>query len=154
MKPTTINTSETSKTTLNHEPSSLHIFLSYFGQGSVAALTGKTCTAPLDRLKILIQTQQPNFVEVGAFKKNGNGIIAGLYRIVKSERFLGLYRGNHIALLRHGLHGGIGFTIHDALHSKFQSDLEKMNIGKNFVIGACCGVGATLVTFPFETIES
>lgn len=135
------------------QKSKAYIFISFFGQGSVAALTGKTCTAPLDRLKILIQTQQPNFQEVGAFKKNGNGIFSAIARIFKSEGFFGLYRGNHIALLRHGLHGGFGFMIHDALHQHFKSDTNKTAISKNFIIGACCGVGATLITFPFETMR-
>jgi len=127
-------------------------FKSYFVQGSIAALTGKTVTAPLDRLKILIQTQQPNFLEVGAFKKNENGIINAIKRIIKADGYLGLYRGNHIALFRHGLHGGIGFTIHDTLHQRFNND-GNTKISRNFIIGACCGVGATFVTFPFETMR-
>ena len=125
---------------------------SSFFQGSIAALVGKTCTAPLDRLKILIQTQQPDFKEVGAFKNNKNGIISAINRIISREGFFALYRGNHIAQIRHGLHGGIGFMLHDTLQDYFKN--EKHTVSKNLIIGSCCGVGATLVTFPFETINS
>lgn len=146
---TSIQNEQTSKTPTPQPTSNIK---SYFVQGSIAALTGKTVTAPLDRLKILIQTQQPHFAEVGAFKKNENGIINAIKRIIQADGYLGLYRGNHIALFRHGLHGGIGFTIHDTLHQRFNSD-GNTTISKNFIIGACCGVGATFITFPFETMR-
>merc|ERR1712071_250176 len=152
MKQITNNTSIQNDQTSKPPPQPTSSIKSYFVQGSIAALTGKTVTAPLDRLKILIQTQQPNFSEVGAFKKNENGIINAIKRIIKADGYLGLYRGNHIALIRHGLHGGIGFTIHDTLHQRFNSN-GNTTISKNFIIGACCGVGATFVTFPFETMR-
>merc|ERR1712159_296594 len=128
---------------------------SSFFQGSIAALVGKTCTAPLDRLKILIQTQQPDFKEVGAFKNNNNGIISAILRIISKEGVIALYRGNRIAQIRHGLHGGIGFLLHDTLHEHFKKYdyFEKRTIRKNIMIGSCCGVGATFVTFPFETMR-
>lgn len=114
-----------------------------------AAMFGKGFTAPLDRLKILIQTRHPNYAEVGCFKHN-NGITSALMQIWKTEGLLGLYRGNHVALLRHGLHGGLGFYIHDNLHILANTYPIP---GHNFVIGSCSGVGATLITFPLDTLR-
>lgn len=141
------------KTTDQNERNKFQLFFTYFGQGSIAALSGKACTAPLDRLKILIQTQQIDFKEVGAFKGNNNGIITAIRRIHATEGWIGLYRGNHVALFRHGLHGGLGFMIHDILHKEFPNREGRVGILRNIFIGSCCGVGATIITFPFETMR-
>jgi len=124
-----------------------------FIQGTVSAMFGKGVTAPLDRLKILIQTQHPDYAKVGCFSKQ-NGILKALSRIYKTEGLLALYRGNHVALARHGLHGGLGFYIHDNLHALNLH--QKWHVNKkivNFVIGSCAGVGATIITFPLDTLR-
>jgi len=129
-----------------------------FRNGAIAAVTGKTLVAPLDRLKILIQTQQHGYAHVGAFKSHPNGITHALRRIYYDGGTVhGLLRGNHVAMVRHSFHGGIGFLIHDTLRPYLTSDtrpkFQKHYVIRNFALGAVCGVGATIVTFPLDTLR-
>ena len=92
-----------------------HLKFKYFIDGSIGSICGKLVTAPADRLKILIQTQHPEFKNKGFWRKN-DGLLSGFRLILAKEGTKGLYKSNSIALVRHGCHGGTGFFIHDTLH--------------------------------------
>jgi len=139
-----------------------------FVSGVAAAVTGKTVTAPLDRLKILIQTQHPTFGNVGLFKAGEDGVMASLKRIVRTDGYTGLFKGNVPAIARNSLHGGIGFFVHDHCHAIFTASRNQntqkqgSNLNQpltwkrvfiNLAIGAAAGVTATTVTFPFDTVR-
>lgn len=55
---------------------------------------GKTLTAPLDRVKLLLQTR--GGLQAGALKEaaRGGGVIGALAAIGKEEGFLGYWKGN------------------------------------------------------------
>jgi len=57
-------------------------------------LAGKTLTAPLDRVKLLLQTR--GGLQAGALKEaaRGGGVIGALTAIGKEEGFLGYWKGN------------------------------------------------------------
>jgi len=148
-------------------------FVEPFLSGLGAAVTGKTATAPLDRLKILIQTQHKGFENVGVFKSNQNGVISATKRIIQADGVKGLFRGNVPAIIRNSLHGGFGFLIHDNLQAYFiqqkNKDSRKFSVNsihsvknqaistnrifQNFFIGACSGIFSTIITFPVDTIR-
>ncbi len=58
------------------------------------AFTGKTLTAPLDRVKLLLQTR--GGLQAGALKDaaRGGGVISALTAIGKEEGFFGYWKGN------------------------------------------------------------
>ncbi len=60
----------------------------------VAYSAGKTLTAPLDRVKLLLQTR--GGLQAGALKEaaRGGGVIGALAAIGKEEGFLGYWKGN------------------------------------------------------------
>ena len=126
-----------------------------FFSGLLAAVTGKTATAPLDRLKILIQTQHKSFENVGVFKSYPNGVISATNRIIQADGIKGLFKGNVPAIIRNSLHGGFGFLIHDNLqaYSKNNGGIAKNRVLENFFIGACSGVFSTIITFPIDTVR-
>ena len=68
------------------------------------AVAGKTLTAPLDRVKLLLQTR--GGMQAGALKEaaRGGGVIGALTAIGKEEGFLGYWKGNvpqvHSALFK------------------------------------------------------
>jgi len=49
-------------------------------------MCAKTCVAPLDRMKILLQAHSKHYAHLGVF--------SGLKGIVEKERFMALYKGN------------------------------------------------------------
>ncbi|KAG6489631.1 hypothetical protein ZIOFF_050906 [Zingiber officinale] len=55
--------------------------------GGVAGGVSRTAVAPLERLKILLQVQNPHYIQY-------NGTIQGLKYIWRSEGFIGLFKGN------------------------------------------------------------
>ena len=76
---------------------------SFLQEGSLAAgphckgivcSAGKTLTAPLDRVKLLLQTR--GGLQAGALKEaaRGGGVIGALAAIGKEEGFLGYWKGN------------------------------------------------------------
>jgi len=131
-----------------------------FLNGFIASTGAKSLTIPADRLKILIQSQQSNYKDVGLGRKNGNGLIYAFRNMYTELGWSGLYRSQSIALIRHGVHGGLGFFIRDNMQLKLNSRSSDKNgrhgIPRNilhFIIGACAGSGATLITLPLDTIR-
>ena len=57
-------------------------------------LAGKTLTAPLDRVKLLLQTR--GGLQAGALKEaaRGGGVVGALVAIGKEEGFMGYWKGN------------------------------------------------------------
>ena len=83
----------------------------YFEQAWI--LAGKTLTAPLDRVKLLLQTR--GGLQAGALKEaaRGGGVVGALVAIGKEEGFMGYWKGNVPQV--HSQHGA------QAIHSTLQS---------------------------------
>ena len=132
-----------------------------FQNGFIASIGAKSITIPADRLKILIQSQQIKYRHVGVFRKDGHGLINAFKNMYTELGWSGLYRSQSIALCRHGVHGGLGFFIRDNMQSTWNSKSNATNNEKrliprhifHFIIGACAGSGATLITLPLDTIR-
>lgn len=122
-----------------------------FVNGLIAGTVAKAITIPFDRLKILIQTQQPRYKNVGFFQKDSNGIYAALKSMYNENA---MFRSQKIALCRHGIHGGLGFLIRDTVQEGWNSK-ERGDYAwyKHFFIGAIAGCGATAITTPLDTIR-
>ena len=73
---------------LSHKARGRHIFK------RVSVLAGKTLTAPLDRVKLLLQTR--GGLQAGALKEaaRGGGVVGALVAIGKEEGFMGYWKGN------------------------------------------------------------
>ena len=65
-----------------------------FGAGAVAGAIGKTLTAPLDRVKLLLQVKGGySGAQVAAASKSGN-VLKALAAIGREEGFMGYWKGN------------------------------------------------------------
>ena len=62
--------------------------------GQESMLAGKTLTAPLDRVKLLLQTR--GGLQAGALKEaaRGGGVVGALAAIGKEEGLMGYWKGN------------------------------------------------------------
>lgn len=69
-------------------------------------MAAKTAVAPLDRIKILLQGQNPVYKNFGKFNSRLRqelifaGVWSGMSKIVQTEGFLGLYKGNAAQMVR------------------------------------------------------
>lgn len=117
--------------------------------GSMAGGVAKTCVAPFDRLKILIQvSDKPTF-------SLGEGARL-LKTTMASEGILGLWRGNSATLLRVLPYAGLHFMTHEALEQHFRNHQEGQRLSpvNRFAAGAGAGAISTLATYPLDVIRA
>jgi solute carrier family 25 (adenine nucleotide translocator) protein 4/5/6/31 len=80
--------------------SELKEFVIDFALGGVSACISKTATAPIERVKLILQTQDSNPQII----KSGNrykGISDTFIRVTKEDGFITMWRGNGANLIRY-----------------------------------------------------
>ncbi len=80
-----------------------------FLSGGVAGIISKTMTAPIERVKLLLQTESENT----KVKTKYNGIIDCLTRCVKEEGFFSLWKGNGVNVIRYFPTQALNFSFKD-----------------------------------------
>ena len=116
-----------------------------FVAGGVAGMCAKTSTAPLDRLKILLQAQKRHY--------RGYGVPSGLAAIVRNEGFLALYKGNGAMMVRIFPYAAIQFTSFERYKRMMESLFGRRHIGK-LVAGSLAGVTAVTFTYPLDVARA
>eukprot|EP00088_Acartia_fossae_P005349 TRINITY_DN1234_c0_g1_i6.p1 TRINITY_DN1234_c0_g1~~TRINITY_DN1234_c0_g1_i6.p1 ORF type:complete len:309 (-),score=35.35 TRINITY_DN1234_c0_g1_i6:1226-2152(-) len=117
--------------------------------GGIAGMAGKSCVAPLDRVKILLQTQKSEFSHYG--------ITSSLVWIVKTEGIFGLFRGNLVQMIRIFPYGGIQFSTYEFAKKILCKDEEStMSRGhwSKFAAGSLGGVCGITATYPLDTLRA
>lgn len=117
-----------------------------FAAGGVAACCAKTTIAPLDRVKILLQAQNPHYRHLGAFST--------IPAVVKKEGLLGLYKGNGAMMVRIFPYGAIQFMSFEC-YKKFVS--IKLGISGHIhrlMAGSMAGITAVICTYPLDMVRA
>lgn len=106
----------TSATPNNQGKTDLTKFFRDFMLGGVSGAIAKTISAPIERVKLLLQTQHnnPKLVE-----RPYTGIIDCFSRCIKEEGVVSLWRGNWANVLRYFPTQAINFSIKDTLNRTF-----------------------------------
>lgn len=114
--------------------------------GGVAGMCSKTVVAPLDRIKILLQAQNPHHTN--------HGFLTGLRHVYKHESFLAFYKGNGAQMVRIFPYAATQFTAFE-IYKKYLSRVinSKSNLDK-FLAGSLAGVTAVCITYPLDTIRA
>ncbi len=123
-----------------------------------ASAIGKTITAPLDRVKLLLQSQSSIKTITTPYK----GIINCFSRLVKSEGILSLWRGNLPNVIRYFPSQSLNFAFKDT----FKTKLIKPNNNKDDKIGfykyalgsalsgGLAGTMSLFVCHPFDLVRT
>ncbi|BDA48379.1 probable envelope ADP,ATP carrier protein, chloroplastic [Coccomyxa sp. Obi] len=125
-----------------------------FAAGAVAGALGKTLTAPLDRVKLLLQTR--GGLQGGALKAaaRGGGVWDALVVMGREEGFLGYWKGNVPQILKVVPYSAIQLCSYEAakryLRNKETGDLS---VPARLAAGAFAGMTATLATYPLDTLR-
>lgn len=122
-------------------------FIVDFLAGGVSGSVAKTIAAPIERVKLLLQTQS------GADKKY-TGILNCFSRVIKEEGVLALWRGNMSNIIRYFPTQAINFSMKDQLNRifcKYDSKKEpaKFFMGK-LLSGGCAGAIGLLCVYPLD----
>ena len=110
----------------------------HFIYGGTAGACSRTIVAPLDRIKILMQTTQKT------------SSIRSIYQnIIKQEGITSLWKGNMLNCCRIIPYSALQFGTYDYCKS-FQST---MNVRKRLICGTIAGVTAATITHPIDVIR-
>lgn len=114
--------------------------------GGGAGAVSRTCTAPLDRLKVLMQ--------VHASRSNNMGIIGGFTQMIREGGARSLWRGNGINVLKIAPESAIKFMAYEQIKRLVGSDQETLRIHERLVAGSLAGAIAQSSIYPMEVLKT
>ena len=121
--------------------------------GGAAGAVARTFVAPVDRVKILMQTQHVN--SAGAQPKYFS-LVQSIKTIVKDEGVAKLWRGNGVNCIRVVPYSGFQFASYDKIKSLFLSSgggEQNFGVPQRLACGAGAAIVATCATYPLDMIR-
>ena len=97
------------------EQSGVVKFLIDFCAGGVAGAVAKTATAPIERVKLLIQTQDANPKIISGEVARYTGIINCFTRVSAEQGFSAFWRGNTVNVIRYFPTQAFNFAFKDTI---------------------------------------
>jgi len=129
-------------------------FLTDFALGGVSGAIAKTCTAPIERVKILIQTQDANPRIMSGEIPRYSGILNCFSRVAAEQGILAFWRGNFTNVLRYFPTQAFNFAFKDTIKNLFPKANPKTEFGKFFAInmasGGLAGAGSLCIVYPLD----
>ncbi|RZC79283.1 hypothetical protein C5167_003472 [Papaver somniferum] len=122
-----------------------------FAAGAVAGAAAKTFTAPLDRVKLLMQTHGLRIGEGSA--KKAIGFLEAISVIGKEEGLKGYWKGNLPQVIRVIPYSAAQLFSYEAYKKLFKGDGDELSILGRLAAGACAGMTSTLVTYPLDVLR-
>ncbi|KAM8871800.1 calcium-binding mitochondrial carrier protein SCaMC-2-B isoform 1-T1 [Synchiropus picturatus] len=114
--------------------------------GGGAGAVSRTCTAPLDRLKVLMQ--------VHSSKSNNMRITGGFTLMLKEGGVRSLWRGNGINVVKIAPESAIKFMAYEQIKRLIGSKQETLGISERFVAGSLAGAIAQSSIYPMEVLKT
>ncbi|XP_056313939.1 calcium-binding mitochondrial carrier protein SCaMC-2-B isoform X1 [Danio aesculapii] len=114
--------------------------------GGGAGAVSRTCTAPLDRLKVLMQ--------VHATRSNSMGIAGGFAQMIREGGLRSLWRGNGINVLKIAPESAIKFMAYEQIKRLIGSNQETLGILERLVSGSLAGAIAQSSIYPMEVLKT
>ncbi|KAI3397750.1 hypothetical protein diail_10403 [Diaporthe ilicicola] len=118
--------------------------------GGFAGCAAKTVVAPLDRVKILFQARNPQFVK---YSGSWVGTVAAMSEIYRQEGTAGLFRGHSATLLRVFPYAGIKFLAYEQIRSAVIPNKEHETPLRRLISGSLAGATSVFFTYPLEVIR-
>nr|DAD44382.1 TPA_asm: hypothetical protein HUJ06_002612 [Nelumbo nucifera] len=112
--------------------------------GGAAGAFAKTAIAPLERVKILMQTRTEGF--------HSQGVFQSLKRLLKHEGILGLYKGNGASVLRIVPYAALHFMTYEQYRCWIINNYPSLGTGPSIdlLAGSAAGGTAVLCTYPLD----
>lgn len=109
-------------------------------------MASKTVVAPLDRIKILLQGHNSHYQQ--------SGVMSGLFRVFKTEGFLGLYKGNGAMMIRVFPYAAVQFVSFDSYKKLLCPYFHKDSHLFKFFAGSAAGINAVVLTYPLDLVRA
>lgn len=129
-------------------------FLLNFMAGGVSGAIAKTCTAPIERVKLLIQTQDANPKIISGEVRRYTGIIDCFTRVAAEQGISAFWRGNLTNIIRYFPTQAFNFAFKDSIKAMFPKADKHTEFWKFFLInmasGGLAGAGSLLIVYPLD----
>ncbi|KAL2479464.1 putative envelope ADP [Abeliophyllum distichum] len=112
-----------------------------FAAGAVAGAAAKTVTAPLDRIKLLMQTHGIRAGQAGA--KKAIGFIEAFALIGKEEGIKGYWKGNLPQVIRIIPYSAVQLFAYETYKKLFRGKDGDLSVIGRLAAGACAGMTST-----------
>ncbi|OAY54114.1 probable ADP,ATP carrier protein At5g56450 [Manihot esculenta] len=123
--------------------------------GAVMGGVVHTIVAPIERTKLLLQTQESNLAFVGRGGRKFKGMIDCLVRTVREEGVLSLWRGNGSSVLRYYPSVALNFSLKDLYRNILRNGNHQdghflSGASANFIAGAAAGCTTLILIYPLD----
>mmetsp|Transcript_25991 Transcript_25991/g.47131 ORF Transcript_25991/g.47131 Transcript_25991/m.47131 type:complete len:302 (+) Transcript_25991:66-971(+) len=129
-------------------------FMVNFLAGGVSGAVAKTCTAPIERVKLLIQTQDANPKIISGEVARYTGIGDCFTRVAKEQGVGAFWRGNMTNIIRYFPTQAFNFAFKDGIKAMFPKADKHTEFGKFFAInmaaGGLAGAGSLCIVYPLD----
>jgi solute carrier family 25 (adenine nucleotide translocator) protein 4/5/6/31 len=129
-------------------------FLLNFLAGGVSGAVAKTCTAPIERVKLLIQTQDANPKIISGEVARYTGIVDCFTRVSSEQGIGAFWRGNFTNIIRYFPTQAFNFAFKDGIKAMFPKADKNKEFGKFFAInmaaGGLAGAGSLMIVYPLD----
>jgi len=115
-----------------------------FIAGGVAGAVSRTLTAPLDRLKILMQ----------AATTAKSNIVQGLKDIYGEGGFYAFFKGNGSNVVKIIPESATKFVTYERLKVEIAKDPKEIKVHERFLAGACAGIVSQTLIYPLEIAKT
>jgi solute carrier family 25 (adenine nucleotide translocator) protein 4/5/6/31 len=126
-------------------------FLKSFAAGGISGAVAKTCTAPIERVKLIIHTQDANPRIMSGEVPRYTGIVNCFTRVAAEQGIGAFWRGNFVNVLRYFPTQAFNFAFKDTIKGMFPK--AKSGIGKfaiNMASGGLAGAGSLSIVYPLD----
>lgn len=117
----------------------------HLAAGAIAGAFSRTCTAPLDRLKVFLQVRGAEFASLSyCFRQ-----------LLNDGGWPALWRGNGINVLKIAPETAIKFMAYEHAKRKIRGNTNsELSIQQRFLAGAFAGVVSQTVIYPMEVLKT
>jgi len=121
--------------------------------GGIAATIGKTATAPIDRVKLLLQVQDAQ--KSIAVNQRYTGIINCFVRVAKEQGVISYWRGNLANVIRYFPTQALNFAFKDTYKRIFVKNVDKDKhfwkfLAGNLLSGGAAGATSLCFVYPLD----
>merc|ERR1719498_549829 len=129
-------------------------FVKDFIAGGTSGCIAKCCTAPIERVKLIIQTQDANPKIMSGEVPRYTGILNCFTRVQAEQGFGAFWRGNTVNVIRYFPTQAFNFAFKDTIKAIFPKANPKTEFGMffatNMASGGLAGAGSLCIVYPLD----
>ncbi|EYU32322.1 hypothetical protein ABFS82_05G139100 [Erythranthe guttata] len=123
--------------------------------GAVMGGVVHTIVAPIERAKLLLQTQESNMaILAGGPHRRFKGMVDCIARTVREEGILSLWRGNGSSVIRYYPSVALNFSLKDLYRNILRGNAKEGDFlwgpSSNFIAGSAAGCTTLIIIYPLD----